>query len=139
MAVEVSLTVLTKSRTVSMVWLTVRLPSAAMVSTVLMSLSTPSTISRLVEVMVWACLVAPSAIRWVVVSTVRVTPSVIWVAVSVTEASTSLAAFLTLALPSVMPCARPAQVCIPISENTRDGEWMPSTFFTMSGSCWARP
>ena len=76
-AVVVAVTVFTMSRTVSMVWLTVRLPSAAMVSTVLMSLRTPSTIWRLVEVMVWACLVAPSAIRWVVISTVRVTPSVI--------------------------------------------------------------
>lgn len=58
-AVLLAVTVSTTSRTVSMVWLTVRLPSAAMVSTVFTSLSIPSTISRLVEVMVCFCWVVP--------------------------------------------------------------------------------
>ena len=97
-AVLLAVTVFTTSRTVSMVWLTVRLPSAATVSTVFTSLRTPSTIWRLVEVMVWACLVAPSAIRWVVVSTVRVTPSLTAVVVSLMDLTMSaVACFVLLA------------------------------------------
>ena len=97
-AVVVAVTVSTTSRTVSMVWLTVRLPSAAMVSTVLMSLSTPSTIWRLVEVMTCFCWVVPLERVSVTVSVVFVTPSLTAVVVSEMDLTISAdACFVLLA------------------------------------------
>ena len=68
------------------------------------------------------CCLLPSSMTCVSVSVTFVTPSVISVAVSVTDATTCVAASFTLVLLSVKPCAKPAQVCIPISLKTFDGE-----------------
>ena len=95
-AVVVAVTVFTTSRTVSMVWLTVRLPSAAMVSTVLMSLSTPSTIWRLVEVMTCFCWVVPLDSVSVTVSVVVVTPFLTAVVVSLMDLTMSAVACFVL-------------------------------------------
>ena len=81
-----------------MVWLTVRLPSAAMVSTVFTSLRTPSTISRLVEVMTCFCWVVPLDSVSVTVSVVVVTPSLTAVVVSLMDLMMSaVACFVLLA------------------------------------------
>ena len=128
MAVEVSLTVLTKSRTVSMVWLTVRLPSAAMVSTVFTSLRTPSTSWRLVEVMVCFCWVVPLERVSVTVSVVFVTPSLTAVVVSEMDLTISAdACFVLLAAfwarlrrqKRQTPRQRYRKSCLPVSLSLR--------------------
>ena len=113
-AVLLAVTVFTTSRTVSMVWLTVRLPSAAMVSTVFTSLRTPSTIWRLVEVMTCFCWVVPLDSVSVTVSVVVVTPSLTAVVVSLMDLTMSaVACFVLLAAEVAAAAAAVADAAAP--------------------------
>ena len=74
----------------------VLVPSAAIVSTVLISFSTPSTISWEVVVMILRCWVVPSERISRMVSVVVVTPSTVRVAVSLMDFTMLAAAFDTV-------------------------------------------
>ena len=116
---KVEVTVFAVSRTVSMVCLTVFLPFSSISVIVLMSLRTPSTIWRLVSVMVCFCCFLPLESTSFTVSTVRVTPFSTVVFVSDRDFTTEAVAVLADLL-AFLPEVSTAAAALPAESVTEE-------------------
>ena len=128
---KVEVTVLAVSRTVSMVCLTVRVPSAATSVMVLMSFSTPPTIWREVSVMTCFCWVLPLESVSVMFSVVRVILPSISVVVSEMDLTTDAVTALVLAL-AFLPEVLTADAALPA-----DWEMVDAAFWLSAAAAFA--